>query len=254
MAQTVLIMTATIQPPHDAPGVARLDPAVRLRDYEDALSFYLKHLGSDIDAICVAENSGYDLGRLRSLVANHGASDRVLFTDQSGLEFPPVYGRCFGETALLDRAMSELADWHYNPDTVFWKVTGRYKVLNLQRMIHSRPRGAGLYMDLRARRTQYWADLRLMSWTATGYERVMRGIAPFLREDKNNSRPGEESAFHVVTQRLREAQIHAVASFRTEPLIDGIRAFDEKNWMSGKRRAVYYVRNVQRAILGRVLV
>ena len=254
MSEVVLVMTATIRPPLDAPGVLRLDPEVRLRDYENALAFYLDHLGKGIDRICFAENSGSDMARLRSLVASRGASDRVIFTDPSGLDFPPVYGRCFGETALLDRAMGELREVPRSADAVFWKVTGRYKVLNLRTMIRTRPKASDLYMDLRARRGQRWADLRLMSWTANGYDKVMRGIAPFIREDANNLRPGEETAYHILKERIASAGIDAVTSFNSEPLIDGVRAFDEKNWMAGRQRAVFYARSLQRRLFGRVLI
>jgi hypothetical protein len=247
-------MTATIRPPLDAPGVARLDPEVRLRDYESALSFYLEHLDHGVDLICFAENSGSDMASLRALVASRGACDRVLFTDQSGLGFPPVYGRCYGETALLDRAMVELGKRPRLEDAVFWKVTGRYKVLNLRRMIRARPKAADLYIDLRARRAQCWADLRLMSWTSKGYDSVMRGIAPLIREDTHKFRPGEETAYHVLKERIAKAEISAVTSFASEPLIDGVRAFDERNWMGGRQRAVFYARSLQRAVFGRVIV
>jgi len=246
-------MTATIRPSPDATGVQRLDPALRLGDYERALSFYLDQLDNGIDTICFAENSHSDLGSLRALVAARGASDRVLFVEQREPLHPPAYGRCYGETMLLDEAMSALQAHGCPPDTIFWKVTGRYKVLNLARMLQSRPRGADLYIDMRSRFSQRWADLRLMSWTAPGYARALKGIAPSIREDTNEYRPGEEAAYDVLSERIKAADIDAVTSFRVEPLIDGIRAFDEKNWSAGRQRVVYYARNLQRAVLGRVL-
>ena len=254
MPKTVLIMTATIRPPLDAPGVARLDPSVRLADYRAALAFYLTHLGSGLDAICFAENSGDDVSSLRGLAAAGGAGSRVMFTDQSKLEFPPSYGRCYGETALLERAMSDPVMSAFPEDTVFWKVTGRYKVLNLRRMIRSRPGDADLYADLRTRGGQRWADLRLMAWNRLGYDRAMRGIAPLIREDTHAQRPGEEAAYDVLAQRIASGGFHAVTSFASEPLIDGIRAFDEKNWIAGRQRAVFLARSLQRTILGRVIV
>jgi hypothetical protein len=254
MPPIVLIMTATIRPPLDAPGVHRLDPAVRLADYEAALSFYLDHLGAGLDVICFAENSGSGLASLRAMAATRGAASRTIFTEQSGLEFPPVYGRCYGETALLERAMSDSAVASFPEDTIFWKVTGRYKVLNLRQMIRSRPVAADFYADLRTRRSERWADLRLMSWNRRGFEHAMRGIAPLLREDMNSRRPGEEAAFDVLRDRVAAGGFRAVTSFTTEPLIDGVRAFDQKNWMQGRQRAVYLARSLQRALFRRVII
>ncbi|MCP3730827.1 hypothetical protein M9978_10335 [Sphingomonas sp. MG17] len=247
-------MTATIRPPANAPGVTRLDPWVRLSDYEQALAFYLPFLGYGLDAICFAENSGFDLGTLKALATRAGASKKVLFTNQAELDFPPQYGRCYGEAALLDRAMDELSDQPGAADALFWKVTGRYKVLNLQRMMRTRPSTADLYVDLRKRGLQNWADLRIMSWSLKGYNSVIRDMAPLIREDLNDGRPGEEAAYQVMRQRIARRELQAAVSFATEPLIDGVRAFDERNWMAGRQRAVYYMRNLQRALLGRVLV
>lgn len=254
MPKTVLIMTATIRPSLEIPGVSRLDPAVRLSDYEEGLKFYLQFLDKGLDAICFAENSGADLSSLRAVAARAGAADRVHFTDQRGLEFPPAYGRCYGEAALLDRAMMELASRGTTSDTIFWKVTGRYKVVNFAKMMRTRPRTADLYIDIRNTRAQRWADMRVMSWTLRGYEAAMRGVAPLIREDTNNNRPGEEALFQVLPDRLGRGGIDAVTSFVTEPLIDGVRAFDERNWMAGRQRAVYLARNLQRTLLGRVVI
>jgi hypothetical protein len=39
--RNVLLLTATVTPPPGVPSLQRTNPAERLRDYEEALSFYL---------------------------------------------------------------------------------------------------------------------------------------------------------------------------------------------------------------------
>ena len=43
-----------------------------------------------------------------------------------------------------------------------------------------------------------------------------------------------------------------MASFRREPLIDGVRAFDNRNWSQGRQRLVFLARDAQRRLLNRV--
>src|SRR6185436_3153008 len=68
-----LVMTATITPPPDAPGLTRTDPQLRHDDYQIALTHYCALLGDCLDGIVFAENSGSDLTDLRRLAAESTA-------------------------------------------------------------------------------------------------------------------------------------------------------------------------------------
>jgi len=252
----VLILTATITPPPNAPGLSRTDPAVRLKDYTEALTFYLDYVGPTFEYILFIENSNSDLTALTRLVESKHLSERVKFISYDGLTYPPAYGRCYGEMTLLDVAMSSDFVGSLPPETCFWKLTGRYKLLNVKKMLRARrPASADLYLDLRSNGPRPWADLRVMSWTRKGYDRVLRGIGDLIREDQNEWRPGEESAFKEISQRVISApDITSSTTFATEPLIDGVRAFDQKNWSSGRQLAVFYVRSVQRRFFGKIYV
>lgn len=251
-AVSVLIMTATITPPLDAPGMNRKDPAVRLDDYLNALRHYLELIGPVIDAIVFVENSSSDISRLKLLAEDRGMGDRVEFLVFDGMDRPASYGRCYGEARILDFAMTHsrvIAASALN--AVIYKITGRYKVMNFSRMKRSRPRVFDLYCDMRSARG-YWADMRFMAWTRTGYDRCLRGISDEIREDTHNGRPGEESLFFALQRRIGNANV--VSSYRREPLIDGVRGFDNVNWSHGRQRLVYWFRDVQRLLLRRVVV
>ena len=139
-------------------------------------------------------------------------------------------------------------------DTIFWKVTGRYKLKNLCRMVRTRPAEAEFYMDLRNARGARWADMRVFSWTKSGYASMLTGAAPLLREDLRGSRPGEEAAYDVVRDRMRSGTTIVCTCFRTEPDLDGVRAFDNRNWSAGRQRLVSRIRQAQRTLLGSGLV
>jgi len=253
MPDAVLILTATIRPPADAPGVARLDPKVREQDYLDALDHYIDLLGGPIDRIVFAENSGADLSPIVALAARRGVADRVAAIQTDSNDFPADYGRCYGEITLLDRAMAAPALADLADDTIFWKSTGRYKIRNLAALARTRP-AADLYIDLRLNRGLRWADLRTMSWTREGYREHLSGIAPELREDLRDGRPGEEAAYDLLHAAAQRPGASIATCFRVEPIIDGVRAFDNQNWSAGRQRLVAAARDIQRRLLGRVIV
>ena len=184
------------------------------------------------------------------LVAGH--EDRVEFIVFDGLDFPPARGRCHGEMRLLDHAM-EVSQTvkRSDPQCIVWKLTGRYKVLNLPAIIRRRPPQFDIYCDLRNNHNGPWCDMRVMAWTAAGYEAVLRGVSRHLNTE-NSLEAGETQLYHFLSPRL--ASCNAETSFWVEPYIDGARAFDNKNWNSGRQLLVYALRNAQRRLFGRPLI
>jgi hypothetical protein len=223
-----------------------------MQDYQRAFAFYTSFIGQGIDRIVFAENTGADLQSLREIAAIKGATSGVDFLTFDGNNFPPIYGRCFGECIILDEVMRSECCRRLPEDTIYWKSTGRYQVKNLGQMMQTMPRGAQLYCDMRRSGSQRWTDMRFMSWTRKGYNEFLAGIAPLLREDTRNFRPGEEALFDVLEERLASSVLRYARSFTAEPFIDGVRAFDNKNWSLGRQRLVYYARSLQRRFLRQV--
>ena len=223
-------------------------------DYQQALAFYSSFVGQGVDRIVFADNTGADLLPLREIAAIKGISSSIDFLTFDGNDFPPVYGRCFGEAIIFDEVMRSGCCSGQPEDTTYWKSTGRYQVKNLRRMMQTMPRGAQLYCDMRQRGRRKWADMRFMSWTRKGYSEFLAGIAPLLREDTRNYRPGEEALFDVLEERFSCSSLLYARSFAAEPFIDGVRAFDNRNWSTGRQRLVYYARSLQRRYLRQVIV
>jgi len=244
-----LVMTATITPPPDAPGLTRTDPQLRHGDYQIALTHYCALLGDCLDGIVFAENSGSDLTDLRRLAAESTAGPvEFLALDASSNE--PAGGRCFGESRILDAVMARSAlVAHAMAADVFWKVTGRYRVLNLPSLIHTRPKDFDFYCDLRNAPSP-WADMRIMGWTRAGFAHCLEGVGDLIREDANRGRPGEETLYGILRKRAVRSRV--ITCLRREPLIDGIRAYDNRNWSEGRQKVVYWLRHLQRLVLRRV--
>jgi hypothetical protein len=240
-----LVLSATITPPPGVPDLQRTDPQQRIGDYARALDFYCRLPETFIRRIVFIENSATDLTPLREVVSKANASGRVEFVSFDGLDHPPQYGRGYGEFKLLDYAMEHSHTLKSVSDTErLWKVTGRYRVLNLVDLIRSAPQGFALYCDMRDFPIP-WVDLRVFGVTLAGYRRLLRGVYSHLREDVNHMPP--EQYLRPVIERLKTS--HPIVSvFRRELRIDGIRGMDGQNYSSGVNLLKYWVRRTIRRL------
>ena len=145
--RNVLLLTATGASPPGVPSRQRTNPAERLRDYEEALSFYLPLVDTTFDAIVFAENSASDITSLRTTARSHGVDGAVEFLSFHGLDHPSAYGRGYGEFKLVDHAMNH--SLALRDDAFIWKCTGRYKIKNIVDLVRSRPSEADIYCHFR---------------------------------------------------------------------------------------------------------
>jgi hypothetical protein len=240
----ILLLTATVTPPRGSPLLARTDPAVRRRDYEAALAFYLKLLGGCLDYIVFAENSNSDISSLRVLAERSGWGDRVEFIVFDGLDHPPACGRGYGEFKLVDYAMrhSRTIAEMQGAATV-WKVTGRYIVRNLGLIIQRSPDSFDLYCNCRNRPLR-WVDMYLQAWSEAGYRRVIRGRYPELNED--GAKVSAEVRFRDWVDAAPPA-VTVARRFTVTPLVEGARGLDNQSYSWGNQLWKYYLRSALRS-------
>jgi hypothetical protein len=233
MARNVLLLSATIQPPAGMPVLTRTDPSLRLNDYIQSIDFYVQFLGKCFDAIVLAENSEADLTSLRERVAAANAEDRVELLSFNGLDYPPAYGRGYGEYKLVDYAMANSAFLRRDDDLTVWKCTGRYRLINIEQMVRRRPASFDLYCNMR-NHPIYLCDLFFLAWNLKGYETAIKGAYTKLRNDQPSGFVFEETLFRHWIEGLRR-EIKIVPRFRHVPRINGIRGwnnapYEESPW------------------------
>lgn len=232
----IVLMTSTIAPKADTYALKRADPADRLRDYADALEFYLRTVGrGDFGALVYVDNSGYPLDTLIALARRAGLADRCEFISYAA-ETPPHYSRYYLELNLLIEAMQRSATLQEAGEAAIWKVTGRYIVENIASIVAAAPAAFDLCLNLR-NRPERVADFFLVGFRRDSFWKT---IGKDL-EDYRTTEAGEiilrrkidEGAFGDAVIRPRLART---------PKISGVRGFDGARYDGLAYTLKYYLR------------
>lgn len=227
MRRNIVLLTATITPGLAQGSLTLFNPQERLDDYKKALTFYQQLLQSGgITGVIFAENSGHDLNPLRELFPNPNI-EWLSFCD---LDYPSSYHRGYGEFRLIDRAMSEsktVADLS-SVDAV-WKVTGRYIIENLARVVRLAPQSFGLY----CRSDNRWTEMSLMAWSCRGHATLIKGV---WKEFATGMAPELILAPRLATAIANRSECRIVRRFVWPPLIVGRRGTDGTPFTSWRAR------------------
>jgi hypothetical protein len=155
--KVVLLLTATIDA-RNVSFVERTDPLERAKDYRDALRWLA---GASLSSpVVFCENSGYDLTEfVRDLEGNGPSVEWLQFCAP---RCDPSVGKGRGELGIIRYAVDNSATIS-SADLVV-KVTGRYKILNICRVLASleRPILPMVIADLR--RWLSFADSRMFAF------------------------------------------------------------------------------------------
>jgi len=218
----LLLLTATISPPDGMPALQRVDPAARRADYESALSFYLGLPSAVVNRIVLAENSDSELGSLERIAQAHGAGKDVELLSFAGHDFPAEHGRMVGELRTMEtafersRLLSALGD-----DELFWKVTGRLRFTNMERLVATTPPGAALYADFR-KLPRPWVDTRVYAATPQAFRELFATRIDLMRQGEIDGL-GYTAPEHRLFEELmsERARFTIVPRLRAEPRIEG---------------------------------
>ncbi len=266
----ILILTATVTPRSGIPNFLRADSKVRVTDYAQGLKFYLSLMNQSVDYCIFAENSNADISTLKDLVSQKEAADRFEFLSFDGLDYPPHYNRAYGEFKLIDYVMSHSAVINAQraarSDVAFWKVTGRYIISNLDRILVKAPKAFELYCNFKNYRRKLtethfcgvkfggferrkMADMFLFAWSWSGYESCVRGMYPKLKTNPEDIKRGIHA--EELWRRILDAapaQIRIVKRLNTTPQIEGVRAGDNKAYQIDGRWK-FKIRTIARALI-----
>lgn len=245
MAKSALIMTATITPPAGVPYLQRTDPSQRRQDYLEALEFYLEKLGKCYDAIIFIENSQSNLDELKLMVDRFGASNFVEFIYFDGLQYPPSFGKAYGEFKLLDYGIEKSKFLSQQDNNfVLWKVTGRYKIINFDRIANHWLDGVELWCHCR-NFSRRWVDMYCFGITLGAYRRKFTGLYQQFREDDLLVNP--EIVLRMLIDDWKAVKTLRVRQrFPVTPLISGVNGYKNEDYKSKDQRNKYLLREAAR--------
>lgn len=244
----VLLLTATISPPKNCPDLKRNDPQVRLNDYLEALRFYLKIPSKYIGKIVFVENSDSDLSPLRNLVAHEKTDKTVEFLEyEGGNDFPPEYGKGYGEMLILNYAMDNSKI--ISDDDIVWKATGRLALLNIEKLIRTSPTDLEIYCDLhnsfKALSLEHFFDPRFYAFKKKTYEKYFR-----LSKEELRGAHIEHKFFDPLKAALGTPGVYL--RFRHQPQIGGYVGSVDNSYSSWKKQIQRSAQQLLRVIFPKV--
>lgn len=147
--ESVILLTGCINP-MGMTFTKLQNPDIRRIQYIDAIKFYLKNTDNDVVFV---ENSGIDISNEFS-----DQKDRLEVITFSGNDYDKALGKGYGEMLILKHAF-EFSNF-IRRGSSFCKITGRYKILNIRRILQSYTKSdCNVMIDL-PKRLKY-ADARI---------------------------------------------------------------------------------------------
>ena len=214
-----LLLTATIDP-GECCHLVRRDPAVREADYLGALQSWIEETNFPI-VFC--ENSGYDLSRIRHLVARY-PERRVELLQFRGNDQSKIRGKGYGELLIMEHALKHSRILRRSKYMV--KVTGRLFISNLNDVIRGLDNGQGDFFVASFPHHQ-WLDKELI------HSQCVIAKPGFVKQyltkhkDDISDLAGyylEHALYAAVQDAVKDG--HVRATFRVMPLFRGYNATD----------------------------
>lgn len=122
----IILLTATVNPGKKI-YTKLVDPNIRKTQYKEAIEFYLTQTKSKI---VVCENSNFNL---YEIINSEEKDERVEFLSFNGNDFDFNLGKSFGEALIIKYAFENSK--FLQEELFFIKITGRVKVLNINKII-----------------------------------------------------------------------------------------------------------------------
>jgi hypothetical protein len=167
--------------------LAHINKLERLEEYKNAFTFYCDQLNKGVfDAISYVDNSGFDLGDLKKIAEKKGVSNKVEFISYKS-DLSPTYQWAYLELNLISYFISRTTLSITNKNTIIWKLTGRYTILNVSSIIKKcSSQRKEIYFNYR-NYPQRWIDLYFFGFSYEPFKKIFLDNLETYRDTE----PGE---------------------------------------------------------------
>lgn len=233
----ILLMSSTIAPNVKGSFLLKVtDPMVRLGHYLKSFEFHC-HIVRDgaFDRLVFVDNSGYSLDPLREVARRAAVADRTEFISYTSL-LSSEKSRYYLEMKLICHAMQHSATISASPAAKIWKMTGRYVVANIARIVTSSPSDVDLHLNLR-NYPDKTLDTYLIGYRAATFSRHLGKDI----EDFDNARNGED----VLREKIDAGafgDVKICPRFKYTPRLYGVRGYDGAEYGGAKGKLKYLFR------------
>ncbi len=244
----IAFLTSTISPDADVYLLRRNNVEERLKDYENALTFYCGMLKKGVfESIVYVDNSGYPLDSLKVIAANLGVVDQIEFISYKS-QVNPHNSRYFLEIHLIDYGMQNSKHIQAANNPMVWKITGRYIIDNIDKIVRDVKHPVDLYVNFRNIPYQV-VDFYLVAFTAKNYSKILG--------DSLYQYAGTKAGELILRKKIDShafEDFNIVIRFREVPRLLGVRGCDNKPYNSLANNAKYYIRVFSNIILPRLWI
>lgn len=170
VASALIVMTATIDPGR-LDNLVLTDPQLRWHQYQESLRFWLSH--PSVENVVFFENSGCGVDFSPTQEMAMRLHKRLEIVTYKGNEGTSERGRGYGEGELLNRALNQ--SYLIRDRESFFKVTGRFKVLNFA-YLEASSRHHPVVVNARSLRKRQWVDTRFFKMTPEFYRKHLEHV------------------------------------------------------------------------------
>jgi hypothetical protein len=149
---------------------------------------------------------------------------------------------------LIDQAIKSSEIIKNIEHNFIWKITGRYVIQNIDKLVLNCPRGVDLYINSRDYPSK-WVDFFLVGFDLVNYSNL-------LGNDIDSYRPTENGEA-LLRKRIDDGDFNnfkIINRFNVTPKIVGVRGYDAKSYTSFSNNAKYYLRVLMNRFLPQIWI
>jgi hypothetical protein len=147
--------------------MARSNPDERINDYKESLRCWIENKA--VQNIIFIENSGFDLSVFREIANQAIPKKNIEFISVQKNDFPRRFGKGYGEILTLIELLNRSNQ--IRETKRFIKVTGRYYIKNIEKIINGFSVGTSIYCNLGQKMT--YSDSRVFGGDLTFLENYL---------------------------------------------------------------------------------